>query len=866
MKKWKRVSAGALSICMLATCTPYLAEAGGILQTPVTAHAETNDDIITGKCGLNATWNYNKTTKIMTISGTGFATSSIKKCNYTKDMKQLIFSEEIKGVDSGAFQNCTALEDIQFGGVKEIRRSAFAGCTALKSLDFNRNTKRIRDYVFKGCTSLESLHLGGNLEEIGVEAFADCKNLTTVTVGSKVKTVYQDIFKGCDNLTSIAIDKKNTHLYADGKKLLISKFSGTCGKNVKYSYNARTKTLTLSGSGPMENGTHYFDGDCGTDSYYNCFPALYDNVIKHHMQTLIVGDKITSIGTCAFSQCDALKTVKLGKNVSTIGSYAFIGCSALKTIQSGNKIKKIGKKAFSECSKLTNIGTLTNLTKIGDYAFSECQKLKTFSIGKAVKSIGEGAFSQCASLSKLNVHKNNKYFSKRDNMLLNKSQSKLVSACFGSNKTCNIYDSVKQIDKILLEDTSIKSFSVNKKNSKYESKDGLLYSKDGKTLKRCPRGLSGVVNIDDTVTTMDTGAFNNCNKITQINIGENMETIPIGSNGISAEKLNNIQISADNAYFYEANGSLIKKANDELLYCYKMDGDTYTIPDSVKKIGTYAFCTQSNLKTLIIPNTIDFEHSSFLFYEDGLYPTSYVEKIQLGQNYNGSFKYFINFSKLKELTVSSENPTYSSIDGVLYNKEGNTLIYLPEALETYTIPEGVTSIDHTYLDSALLSLDHLTISNTITDATDWLSLFSFVESLHIGKNVNTLKINMRFLKNISVDEENSTFKSVNNMLYSKDGSKFILCPAQTEGTVELEKGVTEISEYAFSNCTKITEIVIPETVSKINDYALGDPTSNHIFSIDYTISVPKGKIDYYKSLFTEKTGFISNMVIKEANN
>lgn len=70
MKKWKRVTAGALSICMLATCTPYLEEDGGFLQTSVTAHAETGDVIVKGTCGDKAKWNYNKTMKVMTITGT----------------------------------------------------------------------------------------------------------------------------------------------------------------------------------------------------------------------------------------------------------------------------------------------------------------------------------------------------------------------------------------------------------------------------------------------------------------------------------------------------------------------------------------------------------------------------------------------------------------------------------------------------------------------------------------------------------------------------------------------------------------------------------------------------------------------------
>lgn len=672
----------------------------------------------------------------------------------------------------------------------------------------------------------------------------------------------------------------------DGTK--VNDISGTCGTNVTYSYNSKTKTLTLSGSGSMNNGEFYFDEDTDSDIYINCFPEDHDNIILHEMQTLIVGDKITRIGTSAFSQCEALKTVKLGKNTNAIGGYAFAGCTALETIQSGNHIKSIEKRAFSECFNLNKLSAFPNLAKIGSYSFYGCKKLKTFSIGKQVKSIGTGAFSECENLKKLSVDKGNIHFSSQDNMLLNKNQSNLVSACFGSNKTCSIYGSVKTIDKAILEDTSIKSFAVSKKNLKYTAKNGILYSKNKKKLIKCPSKISGVVNVDNHVTTIATGAFGICNNVTQINFGEHVTSIS-SLPFITAPKLKKIQISDKNKNFYEIDGSVISKVDDELIYCYKIHGDTYTIPDSVKKIGDWAFRTQYNLKNLILPNHVATDYNTF---GKDTYTGLNIETISLGNNYSDSTNSFNEFSglyHLKAITVSNKNPNYTSNDGILYTKDGKELLFLPYATEAYTIPEGVTGVNLT--GASFLFLKKLTISDHITDATDWLRTCSALNTLHLGKNLNTL-INSEFreqfkltyhdnyvrsfpeLKYISVSEENSTFKSVNNMLYSKDGSKFIWCPAQTEGKVILEPGVTEISESAFSKCTKITDIVFPDTISKIDDCAFGYQQLEHTVPNGYsyptenpiTIWVPKGKLDYYKSLFTPKTGFKDNMVIKELEN
>jgi len=97
------------------------------------------------------------------------------------------------------------------------------------------------------------------------------------------------------------------------------------------------------------------------------------------------------------------------------------------------------------------------------------------------------------------------------------------------------------------------------------------------------------------------------------------------------------------------------------------------------------------------------------------------------------------------------------------------------------------------------------------------------------------------------------------MLYTKDGSQLLLCPTKTKGKVVLEPGVTTISGRAFFYCETITDIVIPDTLSEVNKNAFYD--LNNII-----IWVPKGKKDFYTSLFTKETGFKSNMLIMELEN
>lgn len=578
------------------------------------------------------------------------------------------------------------------------------------------------------------------------------------------------------------------------------------------------------------------------------------------MEKIVVGDKVTNIGKHVFRDCEGLKTVELGKSVKTIGIYAFDNCTSLEDVKLGSNTRFIAYRAFYGCSKLKTVRGVSNLRKIGKEAFFECKNLKSFSIGKFLSKIGAGAFSNCASLKELSINKYNKYFSKRDNMLLNKTQTEIVAACFGANKTCSIYGSVKSIDQSILFDSEIKKFSVSKSNTKYSSKDGVLYSKNREILYVCPPKKTGVVNIDDTTTSITGLPFEGCKGISRINIGKNVDELQLGFG--TTPNLDKITISDKNAYYYESNGSVISKKNRELVYCYKTEGDTYTVPDSVKKIGAYSFTDQSHLKKIILSdNVTKTDCLAFDFIDGG---SLEIESIHLGKNYkntSNNFYWLTGLEKLKEISVSDENEYYTSLDGCLYDKEMKTLLACPYAVETYKMPDGVVHVNN---ECDMGNMKEMYLNDSITNLTNLMETCHNLQTLHIGKNILDLKkdAGLGDLSKIMVDPENNNFKSVDDMLYSKDGSKFILCPPNKEGKVTVANGVTTISENAFKDCSKITDIEIPDTVTKVEKNIFGEQIIfKNVDSI--VIWVPAGKGEYYKSLFTEETGFTNNMLIME---
>lgn len=116
------------------------------------------------------------------------------------------------------------------------------------------------------------------------------------------------------------------------------------------------------------------------------------------------------------------------------------------------------------------------------------------------------------------------------------------------------------------------------------------------------------------------------------------------------------------------------------------------------------------------------------------------------------------------------------------------------------IPEGTTSI----ADSAFYkSLEMTTLA--IPASVDSIGLHA-VDHCFV-------------LTALNVDNENPTFKSIDGVIYSKDGKTLVLCPPGKADEFKIPDGVTAIAPYAFSTCKKITSIVLPRGIVEIPEGA-----------------------------------------------
>jgi hypothetical protein len=202
---------------------------------------------------------------------------------------------------------------------------------------------------------------------------------------------------------------------------------------------------------------------------------------------------------------------------------------------------------------------------------------------------------------------------------------------------------------------------------------------------------------------------------------------------------------------------------------------------------------------------------------------------------------FYLYPKLTAINVDAGNANYSSVDGVLYNKDKTTLIIYPKAKKgrVFSIPQGVKIIEHDAL-SGCAELAEINIPNSVTrialatahmanglDGTAWYNAQSD-GVLYLGNVLIGYKGNMPENTHIKVREGTTVMADCHfgrNMisialpdgLTNIGANAFKECEGLT--SINISNSVTRIGEWAFSQCKALTSVTIPESVKRIEEYA-----------------------------------------------
>ena len=399
------------------------------------------------------------------------------------------------------------------------------------------------------------------------------------------------------------------------------KLTGKAGDNI--TWKIEKGVLTLSGKGKMKNCGHdkvaweCLEGEgipsstkCGNRDY--TYGEYYYGYQKYYsdIEEVIVEEGITEIGAHAFDGVD-LKKITIASSVKTIGHCAFKE-TYLEQIIIPDSVTFIGESAFESCYYLKSVQISKNIKEIPATAFMQCFSLKEINIPKNVRRIGKAAFRDCLWLWKVNYA----------------PDSKLKEIGTLAFDLCDIEKMMIPAGVEHIHSEAINSsyeIIADKNNKKFLSENGVLFSKDKKTLvcypnkKResayqIPKGVKIIgesafskneylekLIMPDTVTTVKKYACQAADCLKTVRFSKKLKKIEKGAFacGLTSLKLPNS----------------LKYIGEEAFNCSNLA--KIVIPKNVNKIGKAAFSKANYVKRMIVKTKKLKKKMDFLHFEKG---------------------------------------------------------------------------------------------------------------------------------------------------------------------------------------------------------------------------------------------------------
>lgn len=410
------------------------------------------------------------------------------------------------------------------------------------------------------------------------------------------------------------------------------------------------------------------------------------------------------------------------------------------------KVTSIADSAFREKS-ITSVVFGQYVESIGNYAFYSCQSLNKLDFSKSsVKTIGDYAFTVCKSLESIEF------------------PDSLESIGYGAfsaytNGYAGYYGSyVASSLKSVKFGGGLKSIADY---AFYENRELKIVKFTGDALTSI--GRESFYNI--AITELDlsgadasigTSAFCNCNSL---------ETV----------KLSGVKTIGQNAFYT----------------CRKLT--SIELSENLTTIESGAFQSCIVLKNIEIPDCV-------ATIADGSFTDcAELETVTIGKGCTSvTASAFTRDSQLVKFDVSEDNESYTSVDGVLYNKKKTAVVCYPKSLSgEYVIPDTVTSIEKCAFEKC----------NKLTKIT----IGSGVET------VNPYAFNQCNLLATVVFKDSDT---ANKKICER---AFYYCGSLTE--VDFGNAVTSIGDYAFTVCSKIKTLEFPDSLTSIG-YCAFAPYTN----------------------------------------
>lgn len=234
---------------------------------------------------------------------------------------------------------------------------------------------------------------------------------------------------------------------------------------------------------------------------------------SQRLTSINIPNTVTSIGSNAFRECYNLVSATLPSSLEKIEDGVFSSCTKLESVDIPQSLKVLGTSMFASCASLKTVA-LPNVTLIPSYLFSYCKNLESITIPQTVTVISNNAFDNCVKLKEIQ---------------LPEGLQTIYSCAFQGDSalvSLTIPASVTQIDYAITRYCpQIEQIKVAPNNSTYCDIDGVIFSKDQKTLVQFPAGRKGNYTIPTGTNTIGRYGFYQCDSLKQVIVPEGVQQL-----------------------------------------------------------------------------------------------------------------------------------------------------------------------------------------------------------------------------------------------------------------------------------------------------------------------------------------------------
>lgn len=717
----------------------------------------------------------------------------------------------VTNIGNGAFSNCTSMTTVSFEGplapyshlhtnscmswsaVERIGSDCFHGCSSLTNIDIPDCVTDFGERVLAQCTGLRTATLGKSITRVPAGTFEGCTALESVTFRGDITEIGAHAFYGCTSLRNVVIPEGVTNIgehafaYGDGLTVVIPESV----RGVAMTAFEGSRNLTV-----VAGNNVLGEGKWGEERWGKPYTGLNASLFNSCTGfSLVVSTNVTRVGESTFGGCSALISLTIPAGVTAIGDTAFSGCGALMSVVLPEGVESIGYRAFGECNALTNLVLPDSLREIGESAFSSCTALESVELPAGMAALGSYVFYGCTGLVSVSLPAG-----------LETIAQTAFSGCMG----------LERID-------------VAEGNAAFSSRDGVLFSADGRQLVLYPAGRTAAVYaVPDGVEGIGSRAFNDCTHLVTVAVPASVGDMGFGGtlnapfDGCSG--LEAVEVAEGNAAYRSADGVLFGKPGGNsdvplLLHPVAKAGRSYAIPAGTTRIGAGAFAGCTGLEEVDIPEGVT-NIGYRAFSRSGLAAVSTPKSVvRIGD------QAFASCTNLVAATIAAGQVGH----GTLMSGDYEDYVFsFCTALEAVTLGTGVTDVaPYAFSQSGVRTLY---VPSSWEGAAASPVGHVFYDETYRWAQEHPLEI-------VYYDPEPEWSYTVADGAATVTGvvpaKGELVIPATLDGypvmgigdnafmgctgltSVVVPEGVTNIGSSAFSGCTGLVSVVIPEGVSRI---------------------------------------------------